>query len=204
MGKIAAEQVLDALDGKPVKRIVNPQVWPDYAKRFEKPSASRRGSNAVIRGAAPQRPQSFLLAISAPLAIASILAQTMLAMHFVRSGEAREAAIGAGDHVLPAHEIGEADDALGDQFGMLDQHRGVGDDARDQHRVFRELRFLPHFPFVLVPRIGSLEGKRAGADLHQNVDDVLGLEVMHPRAEIDAIAGVIADLSRSVCRAARD
>ena len=36
MGKIAAEQMLDALDGKPISRIVNPQVWPDYAKRFEK------------------------------------------------------------------------------------------------------------------------------------------------------------------------
>jgi D-3-phosphoglycerate dehydrogenase len=36
MGKIAAEQILDALDGKPVPRIINPQVWPDYAKRFEK------------------------------------------------------------------------------------------------------------------------------------------------------------------------
>jgi D-3-phosphoglycerate dehydrogenase len=36
MGKIAAEQMLDALDGKPIGRIVNPQVWPDYAKRFEK------------------------------------------------------------------------------------------------------------------------------------------------------------------------
>jgi len=36
MGKIAAEQVLDALDGKPVTRIINPQVWPDYAKRFER------------------------------------------------------------------------------------------------------------------------------------------------------------------------
>src|SRR5271155_1284007 len=34
MGRIAAEQVLDALDGRPVTRIVNPQVWPDYAKRF--------------------------------------------------------------------------------------------------------------------------------------------------------------------------
>ena len=30
-----AEQMLDALDGKPVTRIVNPQVWPAYAKRFE-------------------------------------------------------------------------------------------------------------------------------------------------------------------------
>jgi D-3-phosphoglycerate dehydrogenase / 2-oxoglutarate reductase len=36
MGQIAAEQILDALDGKPVPRIVNPQVWPVYAKRFEK------------------------------------------------------------------------------------------------------------------------------------------------------------------------
>jgi D-3-phosphoglycerate dehydrogenase / 2-oxoglutarate reductase len=36
MGRIAAEQMLDALDGRPVPRIVNPQVWPDYAKRFEK------------------------------------------------------------------------------------------------------------------------------------------------------------------------
>jgi len=36
MGRIAAEQVLDALDGKPVPRVVNPQVWSDYAKRFER------------------------------------------------------------------------------------------------------------------------------------------------------------------------
>jgi D-3-phosphoglycerate dehydrogenase len=36
MGQIAAEQMLDALDGKPVPRIINPQVWPDYSKRFEK------------------------------------------------------------------------------------------------------------------------------------------------------------------------
>jgi len=36
MGKIAAEQILDALDGKRPPRIVNPDVWPAYAKRFEK------------------------------------------------------------------------------------------------------------------------------------------------------------------------
>jgi D-3-phosphoglycerate dehydrogenase / 2-oxoglutarate reductase len=34
MGKIAAEQVLDALDGKPVMRKVNPEVWPVYVQRF--------------------------------------------------------------------------------------------------------------------------------------------------------------------------
>jgi D-3-phosphoglycerate dehydrogenase len=36
MGKIAAEQILDALDGKRPPRIVNPEVWPVYAKRFER------------------------------------------------------------------------------------------------------------------------------------------------------------------------
>jgi D-3-phosphoglycerate dehydrogenase len=34
MGKIAADQVLAAIDGKPVARKVNPQVWPAYARRF--------------------------------------------------------------------------------------------------------------------------------------------------------------------------
>jgi D-3-phosphoglycerate dehydrogenase len=34
MGRIAAEQILEALDGKRPPRIVNPEVWPDYARRF--------------------------------------------------------------------------------------------------------------------------------------------------------------------------
>lgn len=36
MGRIAAEQVLTALDGKRPPRMVNPEVWPAYAERFEK------------------------------------------------------------------------------------------------------------------------------------------------------------------------
>ena len=32
MGRIAAEQMLDALDGKEVTRIINPQVWTDYVE----------------------------------------------------------------------------------------------------------------------------------------------------------------------------
>jgi D-3-phosphoglycerate dehydrogenase / 2-oxoglutarate reductase len=35
MGRIAAEQVLDALDGKRPPRIINPEVWPVYVKRFQ-------------------------------------------------------------------------------------------------------------------------------------------------------------------------
>jgi D-3-phosphoglycerate dehydrogenase / 2-oxoglutarate reductase len=34
MGRIAAEQLIMALDGKRPPRIVNPQVWPLYAERF--------------------------------------------------------------------------------------------------------------------------------------------------------------------------
>jgi D-3-phosphoglycerate dehydrogenase len=36
MGQFAAAQMLDALDGKPAPRIINPQVWPVYARRFER------------------------------------------------------------------------------------------------------------------------------------------------------------------------
>jgi D-3-phosphoglycerate dehydrogenase / 2-oxoglutarate reductase len=35
MGKFAAEQLIVALDGKRPPRMVNPEVWPAYAKRFE-------------------------------------------------------------------------------------------------------------------------------------------------------------------------
>jgi D-3-phosphoglycerate dehydrogenase len=36
MGRIAAEQVLDALDGLRPPRIINPDVWPRYVRRFER------------------------------------------------------------------------------------------------------------------------------------------------------------------------
>jgi D-3-phosphoglycerate dehydrogenase / 2-oxoglutarate reductase len=36
MGRIAAQQLLDTLDGRRPPRIVNPEVWPHYAERFER------------------------------------------------------------------------------------------------------------------------------------------------------------------------
>jgi D-3-phosphoglycerate dehydrogenase / 2-oxoglutarate reductase len=36
MGRIAAEQLLDALDGKRPPRIINPEVWSRYVSRFER------------------------------------------------------------------------------------------------------------------------------------------------------------------------
>jgi D-3-phosphoglycerate dehydrogenase len=36
MARIAAEQMLDMLDGKRPPRLINPEVWPDYVRRFER------------------------------------------------------------------------------------------------------------------------------------------------------------------------
>ena len=36
MGRIAAEQILDALDGMRPPRLINPKVWPRYVMRFER------------------------------------------------------------------------------------------------------------------------------------------------------------------------
>ena len=44
MGRIAAQQIIDVLAGKPATRILNPEVWPAFAKRFE-----------AIFGFAPQK-----------------------------------------------------------------------------------------------------------------------------------------------------
>ncbi len=41
MGKIAAEQLILALDGGRPPRIVNPEVWPAYCERFERILGSR-------------------------------------------------------------------------------------------------------------------------------------------------------------------
>jgi D-3-phosphoglycerate dehydrogenase len=36
MGRIAAEQALEILDGKKPPRLINPEVWPAYRRRFER------------------------------------------------------------------------------------------------------------------------------------------------------------------------
>jgi len=36
IARFAAEQMLDVLDGKPPSRVLNPQVWPAYAARFQR------------------------------------------------------------------------------------------------------------------------------------------------------------------------
>src|ERR1700751_4512680 len=70
---------------------------------------------------------------------------------------AAEAAIGAGDDVLAADDLGVAQDAVGDQLRVLDEVRGMADDTRHQHLARRQFGVLPYPPFMLVPHIGRLE-----------------------------------------------
>jgi D-3-phosphoglycerate dehydrogenase len=46
MGRIAAMQLLDALDGKRPPRIVNPEAWAHYASRFERAFGIAPGASA--------------------------------------------------------------------------------------------------------------------------------------------------------------
>ena len=50
MGRIAAQQVLAALDGKPVERILNPEVWPRYAARFKETFGVMPEAGPIIVG----------------------------------------------------------------------------------------------------------------------------------------------------------
>lgn len=48
IGRIAAEQLLDLLDGKRPSRLLNPEAWPAYSRRFERifgtaPDGGRQG-----------------------------------------------------------------------------------------------------------------------------------------------------------------
>ena len=79
---------------------------------------------------------------------------------------------------------------------MLDDDRGVGDDAGHQGLAVRKLDVLPHSPFVLVTRIGGLERIESSADRHDQIGEVLQLHVAGARPHIDAIAGVMAHALR--------
>ena len=114
-------------------------------------------------------------------------------MDLGRAGEGREAAVGAGDDVLASDGAGESADAIGHQLGVLDEDGRLRDRAGNQDGSFRELHVLPHPPLVLVARVRGLERVGAGADLQHHVDEMLQLEVVHARADVDAVAGVPAD-----------
>ena len=105
-----------------------------------------------------------------------------------------ESAIGAADHPLAADQLGKAHQAFRHQLRMLDDVGGMGDHAGQLARVRRQFGLLPHAPFVLVTRIGHFQ--RIAADFHaqDQIDDVLGRDVVGVRAVPASPADVIAAL----------
>src|ERR1700686_4101270 len=114
-------------------------------------------------------------------------------MHFAGRGEAGHDAIGAAADVFAPDRLGEAADALGDQFRVLDDVRGMGDDPGDDRLALGQPHLGPDLPLVLVARVGGLEGIGAGVDPQHDVNEVPQLHVVHARPDIDAVAGVVAD-----------
>ena len=94
---------------------------------------------------------------------------------------AAEAAIGAGDDVLAADDLGIAQDAVGDELRVLDEVGGVADHTRHQHLARRQFRLLPYPPLVLVPHIGSLERLSLRLHVEDQIDDVLERQIMGVR-----------------------
>src|SRR6202044_2982281 len=105
-------------------------------------------------------------------------------------GEGGEAAVGAGDHVLPADEAGVADQALGDQFRVLDVVGGGVEHAGDEDLAVGQGDVLEDLPLVLVPGVGALEGDRGRARGQHQVDDVGQRDVGVVRALVVAPAQV--------------
>src|ERR1700744_3526990 len=93
-----------------------------------------------------------------------------------------EAAIGAGDNAFAADAVGETQNALRHEFGMLDDVGGMADDAGQNYLVVRKLDVLPNRPLVLVADIAGFE--RIGLALHgqHDVDDIAHRDVGGVRA----------------------
>src|ERR1700757_1106837 len=66
---------------------------------------------------------------------------------------AAETAIGRRNDPLFADKVRKPDDALRDEFGVLDDIGGVADDARQDQFTIGQLDLLPHLPLVFVADI---------------------------------------------------
>ena len=76
-----------------------------------------------------------------------------------------EAAIGAGNDVLAPHDLGESQDAVGDELGVLDDVGGMADDTGDQDLPVGQLDVLPDSPLMRMTNIAGLDRERAGVNL---------------------------------------
>ena len=83
-----------------------------------------------------------------------------------------EAAIGAGLYILAPDQLGVAHQPFGDEVGVLDKVGAVADDARNKCCAVGQLYVLEHPPFVLMARIGRLDGVTSSINPENQMDDV--------------------------------
>jgi len=82
---------------------------------------------------------------------------------------------------------------------MLDEVAGVAHDAGDQELALGQLHVLPHAPFVVVARVGGLDGVALRAHGEDQVDEIAQRQVVLVRTVIAPPADVEADaLGRDV------
>ena len=108
---------------------------------------------------------------------------------------AAQAAVGAGDDVFLADDVGEGEDAVGYQFRVLDEVGGVADDAGDEDFSGGQFHIAPDFEFMFVTDVAGFDQVRLGVDTEHDVDDVAqgkigGVRTM-PAAPADVIAHAI-------------
>ena len=78
---------------------------------------------------------------------------------------AAETAIRAGDDIFASHHLGEGQDAVGDELGVLDDIGGVADDTGDLDLAVGQFDVLPDPPLMCVTNIAGFDRERADAHL---------------------------------------
>jgi hypothetical protein len=80
-----------------------------------------------------------------------------------------QAAIGAGNHVLPSDQTGETVD---DQIRVRYHVGRMADHARDRDFSLRQLAILLHAPFVFMSHVAGLERVGLCVDRQHDIDNI--------------------------------
>jgi hypothetical protein len=126
------------------------------------------------------------------------LQPSSLRMAGVKANEICEAAIGARDNALFAHDIGKPLEPLRDKFRMLD---GVGlsvNHTDDQRLIVRQFHVLPDRPLVFMPGVCRFDIDELRPRLQDELDNGPERDVLVVRAAIVAPADVIANSSCTI------
>ncbi len=101
-----------------------------------------------------------------------------------------DAAIGTGDDIFLADDLGVTHQAIGDRPWMFDEIAVVADDAGHEHLAIRQLHLFPDAPLMIVAGIGRLDGIGARFNFENQIGDVLERHVVFVRPVVAAPAHV--------------